>query len=257
VAVHTKDASQIDFLIGHNPSGRKSHAMPPGEILSPHASKSFRERVGRVKRDTRYAKALQAVMKRVRMNALLGESTLSVSEYRAALASASDLLTELACATVIPNRSKRKKLEETWANGTRKTWKAVKDFPKQIERMADQIERINTSTFLAPVQQINPKARSAEIARHSFRELPGIMRLYARALAERTRTIPRLNASVFPRIPTHYYLMVAVRSWTGKPHDKQVAELLNAAGIALGGKSDFDALALAQARLGHKKKKST
>jgi hypothetical protein len=51
--------------------------------------------------------------------------------------------------------------------------------------------------------------------------------------------------------------MLAVRRWTGKPHDKQVAELLNAAGIALDGKSDFDALALAQARLRSRKMKRT
>jgi hypothetical protein len=109
VAAQTKDASQIDFLVGRVSYGPESPAPPARGFLWPVASKSFRERMRRVKKDRRYAKALQALMKRVNVSALLGESTLSVAAYPAVLASASDFLTALACASVISNRPMSKK----------------------------------------------------------------------------------------------------------------------------------------------------
>jgi hypothetical protein len=44
--------------------------------------------------------------------------------------------------------------------------------------------------------------------------------------------------------------------FTGKYHDREVADLLNAAALALGQKADFDAPEFAKARLRHKSKKS-
>ena len=255
MAAHAKDAGQLHFLIGHLSSGLASPAVPSGEFLWLAASKWFNKQIDRVKKDSRYAKALQAIRDRIK-GPLLGPDDLP-SEFPATLASASDFLTFMACAAVIPNRANRKAYQGAGTEGTDKTWKAIREFPKRIERMAVEIERLNRGTLLAPEQQINPKAPDAEVARQNFRELPANMRLCATALEGRIGIVSRLTADVFPRTPPHDYLARAVWSWTGKAHDKLVAELLNAVGIALGGKSDFDALTLAQARSRRKKKERT
>lgn len=262
MAVQTKDTSEIDFLMGSISFGPESPLLrkfsaSAGGFLRPATSKSFDAKMLRVEKDIRYEKALDAIMVRVNIRSLLGGSTVSVAAYTDVLASAADLLTTLACASVIPNRSMSKKFKEARAEGTGKTWKAVKEFPKRIKSMADEMERVNTSTFLAPEKAIKRKARGAKMARQKFRDLPSLMRVFGTALERQIEVISLLNADVFPRTPTHEYLMLAVRSWTGKPHDKEVAELLNAAGTILGGKSDFDALALAQSRLRSRKMKRT
>jgi hypothetical protein len=215
----------------------------PGKswVLAPVASSWFREQVDRLGKDGAFVRSLRTLTDEIK-----GVPAEESSYF----------LTTYACAAVISGRValNRKAREETWADETGKTWKALKEFPERIERIACEMERINQHPLLAPEKSVNEKGRDAKIARQSFRDLPSIMRLFAKALNGRILLMPKLHADVFPADSGIHYLQLAVRSWTGKPHDRKVAELLNAAAVALDQKAAFDAITLAQMRYRKRKK---
>lgn len=161
------------------------------------------------------------------------------------LAFASDFLTYLAWMTVVSSkatsndqrRTKRISLEESWAAKTGKTWKALREFPKRIEGMASEIERMNANPFFR------------------LEGLPTVMRREAEHLEERLRTLPNLHAEAFPRVSPLDGLRGLVESWTGQPHAELVAELHHAANAALGAQErQFSEAAVYQARYRAKKR---
>ena len=215
---------------------------PGSWVLQPVASSYFREQLGLLGKYGPFIRCLRTLTDKIK--GLPAEVS-------------SDFLTTYACAAVVSDRSSlnRKAREETWADETGKTWKALKEFPERIEKIAQEMERINQHSLLAPEKSVNEKKRDAKIARQSFRELPSLMRLFAKALTGRIVNMPKLHAYVFPSDSALQYLQVAVRSWTGKAHDREVAELVNAAAVALDKNFSTDATTLAQMR--YRKKKNT
>jgi hypothetical protein len=202
------------------------------------------ERIDHLEASSRFGKACKAI-------ARLQRDPYQGFDY-------SFLLAYLACRGVSRQRMSRKTWQKVWTVGTGKTWKSLKDFPKRLRGLADEVERINSSSFFAPREYVNRKTVKATIVRGRLSELPGVLRLYATALEQHLCRVPDLIAQSFPPPPrghstSIFDLAEFVKGLTGRPHDKEVTELLNAAGEALGEKCDLDALDLAQARSRRKK----
>jgi hypothetical protein len=177
-------------------------------------------------------------------------------------------LTAFVCLAVSPRGQYRRSWEKLWTLETGKTWKALKDFPRRLENMADEVERVNSSFFFSPAQIANAKTLKAEFARKHFNQLPGILHVYAAALEAHIERTPDLTARIFPQSPgggpSQWVLLLSytVKQATGKWRDREVAELLNAGARVLGEvrpeqEDRFDALTIAQARARFKKKPKT
>src|SRR5215468_3511667 len=57
-----------------------------------------------------------------------------------------DLSRELitfACMAVSPHQGRPAFLDRYWARGTGKTWKALREFPNRLEKIADEVKVIN------------------------------------------------------------------------------------------------------------------
>jgi len=220
------------------------------DYLRSQAAKWLVESVRRARKCQRFEDALTAI------NECL---TPHVRESEMDLAS---LLASFACMEVYQKRGKGKKsLEKFWPVGTGKTWKALREFPERLRRMAKEIEQVNRSSFFAPPFFVNAKTTQAGLVRKRFEQLPGIITLYATGLEMHIARVPKLWAQSLPQSPQGPSLVLlglshTVKVCTGKWRDKEVAELLNAAAIALGEKREYDALYIAQARARWKKKKT-
>jgi hypothetical protein len=225
--------------------GPPPSAKREAQSLEVHAARCLVERVDRVRQFPRFERALQTIIDRQ-------EEWAHGMDLAGALAA-------IACLAVSTTRGRRESWQKLWTLETGKMWKALKEFPKRLQKMAEEVERVNASFFFSPAQFANAKTLEAEIARKRFNQLPGIMRVYAAALGAHVARVPRLHAISFPPPPRGpsrrlLYLSYTVRLLTGKYRDGQVAELLNAAATALDEKSQFDALTIAQARSRWKKK---
>jgi len=169
-------------------------------------------------------------------------------------------LTGLACLAVFTGLEDRKSWEGMWLQGTGKTWKALKEFPGRLRRMADEVERLNANQFFRPKVFINPTLVSSD--RHqavtkmkSFYQLPTVLRSYAEALSQHSAKVPRK----FPPRPWGRSRWVCELSdltelATGKPHHEQVASLLSAAANVLNEKVAVDAVNIAETRSRRKKR---
>ena len=164
-------------------------------------------------------------------------------------------LTVYACLAVSPHQGRPEALERAWASKTGKTWKALREFPQQLIRMADEVERITVGdpAFFARTPHWNVDRRESLKLKEDCEKLPDLMRSYAKALRERNAFVVRAT----PRsgsLKALLELSEIVKLLTGHYHDRQVAELLNAAADVFGGVVQFDALGVAQARSRHRKR---
>jgi hypothetical protein len=219
-----------------------------------HAARWLIEREGRVRQSPRFERALKAI-----------------TDCQKEWPRGGDLagpLAKFACLAVSPNRLRRSSREKLWSLETGKTWKALKDFPKRLRYMADEVKRVNASLFFSPAQIANAKTLKAEIVRRRFNQLPGIMHVFAAALEAHIARVPDLTARSFPQSSggghSQWVLLLSytVKLATGKWRDREVAELLNVAARALGEvrpqeEDRFDPLTIAQARSRFKKKPKT
>jgi hypothetical protein len=156
-------------------------------------------------------------------------------------------------------------LEEIWASKTGKTWKALKESPARFRRIADEIERINKSDFLSPAVWIRDDEIKPRLLKGYFLRLPGVLNIYAAwmdsLLGEK---VPRGWKEHF-HVPSErrghsaslFHLCDLVKAATGRFHDKEVCDLLDAAASALGVDYHFDPTLLAQARGRRARKRST
>lgn len=236
-----KPTREVHFLIG-----RLSGPVTDSFGLQTAISPSLRRRIADVMRNKQYESARNAILARVKdrawLAALDGTGTPDP-----------EMLTTLACAVLVSDHPKRPETRDWWAGQVGKSWKALRELPRRIEDIAQEIESVNGAELLAPENQVNGKSPNAHIARESFRDLPSMMRVWAKALQERMKVMPRLDAAVFGERTALDYLQWFVKQAAGKPCDPQVASLLNAAAIALGKAPRFDAQALAQARYRRKR----
>ena len=232
------DPSLFSSLVSERPN-QPGQPEPIGE----EAREWLRKRAAHVKAGKRYVTALNAICSKRK-----GMEHPAIREF----------LTCLACLAVTRGRVTRKSWERVWTVGTGKTWKALREFPDRMCRMADELKRINESWGFSPARFVTAKTTRAEIARQRFHELPGILTVYAEGLRRHVARVPRWMAEGFPPSPrshtgTLWYLSGAVRGATGKFRDREVAELLNAAALALDEKAEFDALTIAQGRSRHRR----
>jgi hypothetical protein len=147
---------------------------------------------------------------------------------------------------------------DRWMKTLPQPWKALKDFPKMLDRIAAEIQLINKADplFYARRRGNGYSSRSALLRlQQRCIELPRMIQGYAEALRERNAAV----ASATPRsgsLNALIELTEAVKYLTGNHHDKEVSELLNTIARALGVRKRFDALSIAQARSRHRKKKT-
>lgn len=154
----------------------------------------------------------------------------------------SDSFAVRACLAVLPVPHSRRWREEIWLKATGKSWKALTEFPRRLQKMAGEIESLNANFFSIPVACDNPTLVN-------FCQLPTVLRSYAEVLSHRTMRIPKgfLSPSRSRRLVelSHF-----ARAMTGRYCDREIADLLNATAIAMGcvNLAGIDALDLAQAR---------
>jgi hypothetical protein len=164
-------------------------------------------------------------------------------------------LTTWACMAVSPHQGRPAFLNHYWARGTGKTWKVLREFPGRLEKIADEVKRINNAdpSFYA-------HRRSRDLSRFELlrlqeqvMQLPVVMRVYAEALRER-------NAAVSVATPRSgsleglFQLSETMKFLTGTYHDQEVSELLNTVANALGEEKQFEAINVAQARSRRRKR---
>ncbi len=158
-------------------------------------------------------------------------------------------LTTWACRAVSPHQGRPALLDSYWARGTGKTWKALREFPSRLEKIADEVKRINNAD-----RSFYARRRGRDLGRFELQrlqeqcmQLPFVMRDYAEALRERNAAVsvatPRSGSSEMV-----FQLSEAMKFLTGTYHDQEVSELLNAVANALGEEKQFDAISVAQAR---------
>lgn len=236
-------ARKVHFLLG-----RLGGEIPDSFGLQPAVSSEMREKIALLEQNQQYASARKAIL-----DCVTEPGWRAVMDGRATHPDP-DLLTTLACATVFSGHLSRKtSLNSVAVEETGKTWKAVGEFPNRVEAIAREMEKVNGG-LLAPENQINAKAPDAERFRQSFRDLPSMLRVWAKALRERIKAIRRLDAAVFGDSNPRDYLQFLVKNSTGKPNDRLVANLLNAAAGMLGKPDGFDSTSLAKARLRRRRK---
>jgi hypothetical protein len=231
------------------PAGENGIAAPQDarDDLHDRVARLLIDRENRAKQNQDFQRALRAITTRV-----------TEPERNRAIDNA-ELLASLACRAVSgKKRGGQRALKILWPQGTGKTWKALSEFPDRLRRIAEEVERVNASPFFAPAAFANAKIRRVEIARKFFTILPGVMRVYAGGLEAHIKRLPGLFEKQFPSAGPNQWLLLlscTVRIVTGKYHDRQVADLLNAAAVALSEERQFEALAIAQARVQARRKK--
>ena len=152
-------------------------------------------------------------------------------------------------AVAVQKPRRRVDWKKLWASGTGKSWKALKEFPERIRKMAAELK-----TSLCDDVFGQKDARQ-------FWDLPPSLCDYADWLESQIEKIPVMGNRA-PRRGTSQWkghLSDRVKALTGRFHDKEVAELLNAVDLALHGEGNgdrgIDAQTLADARSRHKKRK--
>lgn len=158
-------------------------------------------------------------------------------------------LTTYACMAVSPHQGRPALLNHYWARGTGKTWKALAEFPNRLERLAEEVKRINKADRLFYARRRDKDLSRFELLRlqEQCMQLPVVMRIYAEALRERNATVTAATPRG-GRSEGLFQLTELVKWLTGAYHYQEVSELLNTVANALGEEKEFDAIDVAQAR---------
>jgi hypothetical protein len=168
----------------------------------------------------------------------------------------------LAVLASLPQHTKRRpgvsSKSSIWYEGSGKNAKTLAYFPTRIENMADEIERLNAHPFFKPDTWVKtrslPEAKKMVFARW-FERLPVLMRHYAAFIGAHSKTMRKSMHEFTGSGPEKLtQILVAlvdlVRKETRRPHYKELAAILNAAGRNSGVKKDFgpDELKMAVSR---------
>jgi hypothetical protein len=149
-------------------------------------------------------------------------------------------------------------MEKVWAYGTGKTWKSLNDFPARLRRMAEEVKQVQAGPHFGPDSMINGESPLAKDIKRRIRELPLDLGVYATHIELIVKNLPKINMSGRSlkrkfHEPWTSQLMEMVRVLTTRYCDREVAELLNSAAIALNEEFAVEPFALAQARRERKK----
>jgi hypothetical protein len=203
--------------------------------------------VPRVMADATFRRALEALYAR---SAIPAESPIG-NEFRDAVA----LLASLAVART----AKREGFEQLWAQNSGKTWKALTRFPERLRNLAKEIAQMNGSLFFSPRLLVGNKVPGDSVQGlvHRLSEVPTTLFYLANGIEAVAKELPAATSEHYWRRPGHSpwidELSERVEFITGRPHDSEVAKLLNAAEAVLhpnkrGKNKGFDAQTLANFR---------
>lgn len=181
----------------------------------------------------------------VQANPDFAKAYLAIAKHQQGQAKGQDLSDSFAvraCLAVLPVPHGRKWREEIWLKATGKSWKALTEFPRRLQKMAGEVESLNANFLSIPAACDNPTLVN-------FYQLPTVLRSYADVLSHRTMRIPKgfLSPSRSRRLVelSHF-----AKAMTGRYCDGEIADLLNATAIAMGCENlaGIDALDLGEAR---------
>jgi hypothetical protein len=140
-------------------------------------------------------------------------------------------------ALAVGKNARKRDWESLWTFGTGKTWKSLREFPRRLRSMADEVERLNKSHLFSPERAITKKTPHANFAKTQFARLPACLNLYASWIEMWASKIPSLTGEHSRRQRGRgdyvYGLSVIIAILTGRFHDEKVSDLLNAADLAL------------------------
>lgn len=143
-------------------------------------------------------------------------------------------------------------MEDFWATGTEKSWKALSEFPARLRSMAEEVKQVSAGPYFNPEIWISAQTLTAKFIKRSLRELPTSLGVYATHVEVIIGKLPALNTGHSPKRKLHEpwtsWLSDFVKALTGRYRDRQVADLLNSAADALHEDFEIDEFGLAQAR---------
>jgi len=123
----------------------------------------------------------------------------------------------------------RDEWEKFWTCDTGKTWKALREFPDRLRRMAEEVEHVNRDRYFNLLAQKSDSMIAA---------LPATLRACADCYDRLIRELPARTRAFYSH-PSHEHplwvgeLSKIVKAITGRYCDREVAELLNAADLVL------------------------
>jgi len=169
-----------------------------------------------------------------------------------------------AARAVMNGRARKGSRERLWSVGTGKTWKALREYPRRLRKMAKEVKSINESPFFGPGGVITSQKPIAIFSKRQFLLLPTTLQRYADWLEAWAEKVPDLHSQHYPPAPRGYsrfaiYMSTLSKLLTGRFCDREVAELLNAADLVLNADDPksgerFDVQTLVDLRARDKKK---
>jgi hypothetical protein len=166
-------------------SGRQTDTSPPQKTTNENvhrrdktaaSTKWFRKRVDQLLACPEVLSRLKAI-------------TALQDQRRCGLDVSRELIT-FACMAVSPHQGRPGFLDRYWARGTGKTWKALREFPDRLEKMADEVKCINQADPLFYARRRGNELSRFELLRlqEQCMQLPVTMRLFRLASATEQRT---------------------------------------------------------------------
>jgi hypothetical protein len=220
----------------------------PGELRLPQLStaevKYWGAKFARLDADTKFQRSMQAIQ-RLRQDVIKDTSF--------------DPIFRLYAALIVTKWPSRKLMEKFWAYGTGKTWKSLNDFPMRLRRMAEELKQVQAWLHFEPESSMCAQSPLAENIKRGIWELPLNLGVFATHIEVILEKLPKSSTSKGPpqrkfHEPWTSQLSEIVKALTKRYCDREVADLLNSAAIALNEKFTIEPFALAQARRNRKTK---
>jgi hypothetical protein len=179
----------------------------------------------------------------------------AIETFRRAMVKEAPLESVLCLLAIIAvtNRANRKLMEKFWSAGTGKSWDSLVTLPAKVRALAQELDQMNLSAHFNPQYWFDQSDKRQVIRSRLMLGLPNMLRLYSAGVERKLKLLPKIGGAKWSGksklyMPAVLHLSRFVDGVTGKPRDKHVADLLNAAAVALGEDVQIDALNIAQAR---------
>jgi hypothetical protein len=242
----TSPLNEMNRRLGDSPH-ELCPAIPVGSglpQLNAAQAKYLSEKFARLDADTRFQNSMQAIQ-RLRRDVIKDMSL--------------NFIFCLSAVLIVTKRPSKNQMEELWTYGTGKTWKSLNDFPMRLRRMAEEVKRVQAGLHFEPDRWIYAQSPLAKDIKRRIRELPLNLGVFATHIEVVLKKLPKVSTSKgSPQRKFHEpwasQLSDTVKVLTKRYCDREVAELLNSAAIALEEQFTIEPFALAQARRDRKKK---
>lgn len=147
-------------------------------------------------------------------------------------------------------RTPKEHWEVTWAHDTGKSWKALTEFPDRLRKVSAEVRGVHGSAYFNPERAIRggladwadfsgrvfsgENDEFVDFVKKQFSLLPATLDRYAQWLEVQVKGINALMKHFYLSTPRKHSLFIdkvsdEVKQITGQFHDRQVADLLNAA----------------------------